>query len=174
MDTRHVVLHRYFIWANVMRTAFDEWLKSAESAEGSAAAASDPAQAGFEFLATRGGAYMAVWYAALHVVVEGWKKLKLTDPDIDRLLTSPNTDLLRQCRNAVCHYQPQWLDHRVEAFVSSRDSASWARELNEAFGGYFLRMHAAAGNAPAEAWLRASASRRSNSAKKAAPPKDPT
>ncbi len=84
--------------------------------------------------------YMSYWYAGLYVVVEGWRTLNLTDPVIDRLLQSENTDLLKRYRNGVFHFQSDYDDERFLAFVrDGNDSVSWVRELNTEFGGYFLQ-----------------------------------
>lgn len=140
MDTKHVVLHRYYIWANLMRADFDRWLRSEQ-------ATPDPGLDGFTYLVTPGGTYMSLWYAALYVVVEGWRELGLRDAAVDRLLTSPNTDLLKRYRNGVCHFQKGWLDARLEEFMASKDSAAWVRELHSAFGAYFLAMYPSSGGA---------------------------
>jgi hypothetical protein len=84
-----VTLHRYYIWANRMRTHFDEVI-SKGMLDGKAEIES--------FL------YMSYWYGGLYVVIEGWRELKLTDNTIDILLQSPNVELLRRYRNAVFHF----------------------------------------------------------------------
>jgi hypothetical protein len=48
---------------------------------------------------------MSYWYAALYVVIEGWRDLGLADATIDALLQSPNVDLLKRYRNGVFHFQ---------------------------------------------------------------------
>ena len=45
--------------------------------------------------------YLSYWYAGLFVVCEGWQELKLSDPEIDGLLASPNLELLKRFRNGV-------------------------------------------------------------------------
>src|SRR5215216_841211 len=42
--------------------------------------------------------YVSYWYAALYVVIEGWKDLSLRDPTIDALLAATHTDTLRRFR----------------------------------------------------------------------------
>jgi hypothetical protein len=73
-------LHRYFIWANQMRVHFDGIIS--KSKLGGAPEIES-------FL------YMSYWYAALYVVIEGWRELELADATIDALLQSPNVDLLK-------------------------------------------------------------------------------
>ena len=134
MDAKHATLHRYYIWANLMRDDFDRTLQSEWTVR-------DPGIDGIMFLATRSGTYMSLWYAALYVVVEGWKELGLSDSTVDRLIASPNTDLFKRYRNGVCHFQKEWLDARLVQFIASNDSAAWVRELHSALGTYFLAMY---------------------------------
>jgi hypothetical protein len=120
-------LHRYFIWANRMRTHFDELLKN--SSRGGREDGSDIE----EWL------YMAFWYGGLYVVIEGWQELGLHDERIDSLLQSPNVDLLRRYRNGVFHFQKKYHDDRFYEFLKSGKTAVvWVRELNRQFGRWFL------------------------------------
>lgn len=119
-------LHRYFIYCNKMRTAFDSLLvmKGYEKNE----------QLSRELII-----YMSYWYAGLYVVIEGWKELSLKDTTIDKLLESRNVDLLRRYRNGVFHYQKNYNDKRFLDFMSDGDNCvEWTRELNKQFGRYFL------------------------------------
>jgi hypothetical protein len=127
-------LHRYYIWANRMREYFDANLDKSCDTEGPRAwFADDP------------GIFLSYWYSALLVVIEGWRELNLSDTEIDKLLTSDNVDLLRRYRNGVCHYQHQYFDPRFLNLISTSGVALWARQLNLAFGRYFLdRMQAEA------------------------------
>src|ERR1700688_3247229 len=97
-----VTLHRYYIWANRMRTHFDEIL-SKGALDGKAEIES--------FL------YMSYWYGGLYVVIEGWRELELTDTAIDELLQSSNVELLRRYRNGVFHFQRDYNDERFRAFM---------------------------------------------------------
>jgi hypothetical protein len=54
------------------------------------------------------------------VVIEGYKRLKLADPAIDALLTSPNTKLLGNFRHEVVHYQPKYFGERFMTFIGAR------------------------------------------------------
>jgi hypothetical protein len=119
-------LHRYFIWANRMRTHFYDLLaKERDPSTGTAQIES--------FL------YMSYWYAGLYVVIEGWQELHLSDSVIDGLLQSPNVKLLRRYRNGVFHFQSDYNDQRFEEFMTQgTDEVAWVRVLNEQFGRYFL------------------------------------
>jgi hypothetical protein len=119
-----LTLHRYYIWANRMRTHFDEIL-SQGMPSGKAEIES--------FL------YMSYWYGALYVVVEGWRELKLVDTVIDELLQSPNVDLLRRYRHGVFHFQQDYSDKRFLAFMEEgNNTVEWVRSLNLQFGRYFF------------------------------------
>ncbi len=119
-----LALHRYFIWANQMRNHFDSLLGSGEERSGNNI---EP------FL------YMSYWYGGLYVVIEGWKKLGLSDPTIDSALHSPNVDLLRRYRNGVFHFQKKYYDDRFMKFMSDgQDCVLWVRDLNREFGRFFL------------------------------------
>ena len=118
-------LHRYFIWANRMRTHFDDLLQSGGYATPTGEIESR--------------LYMSYWYAGLYVVTEGWKELKLSNASIDALLGSPNLDLLRRYRNGAFHFQGEYNDNRfTELIEQGTNVVSWVRALNEQFGRYFL------------------------------------
>src|ERR1035438_1862649 len=110
------VLFRYFMAASLMRQEFDEHLRNEEE---QAALGDDPAA----FLVSKGGLKMCLWYGMLFVVVEGWREAKLSDPEVDRLLASPNTELLRRFRNGMFHFQKdQWLTTKSEEHTSELQS----------------------------------------------------
>ena len=122
------ILHRYFIWANRMRIHFDEVLKKHIKNEIN--------NHGFDIESMM---YMSLWYGLLYVVIEGWKTLKIQDVIINNLLTSPNTEMLKEYRNAVFHYsKKRYYDNRFEAFYKETTSGKWARELNSEFSRFFL------------------------------------
>jgi hypothetical protein len=82
--------------------------------------------------------YMSYWYAGLFVVVEGWQGLELHDSVLDKLLASPNVGLLKRFRNAVFHYQKNFLDQRLVDMVrQGQDAEAWVGELDREFRRYF-------------------------------------
>jgi hypothetical protein len=122
-------LHKYFVWANRMRTHFDELLLKKEKDKKSSN----------DLFDVEVNLYMSYWYGGLYVVIEGWKELKLTDKKIDRLLNSPNVKLLRRYRNGVFHFQKNYFDKRFVGFIrDGKDCVNWIRTLNKEFGRYFL------------------------------------
>ena len=124
-----VSLHRYFIWANRMRTHFDEEL---------ARNLADPRN-GPDPLTIEERLYMSYWYGGLYVVIEGWRSLGLADRTIEVLLESPNVGLLRRYRDGVFHYQRRYYDQKfLDLITKGSDVAIWVRELNREFGRFFL------------------------------------
>jgi hypothetical protein len=128
-----VPLHRYFIWANRMRTHADEVLpKMAKAVEESQSLGSQ----GF----TEWFLYLSYWYGGLYVVIEGWRELALTDPTVDGLLQRTElVELLRRYRNGSFHFQREYFDDRFTGFIQEQGSVAWVRDLNRAFGAYFLQ-----------------------------------
>ena len=83
--------------------------------------------------------YMSYWYGGLYVVIEGWRELELTDESVDRLLESPNVDLLRRFRNGTYHFQKQYFDSRfLDLIVEGENVVQWVRGVREAFSQFFL------------------------------------
>jgi hypothetical protein len=69
------------------------------------------------FLFSKAGLKMCLWYGMLYVVIEGWRKAKLSDPEVDTLLASPNTKLLWLFRNGMFHFQTDhWLPKKFADF----------------------------------------------------------
>jgi hypothetical protein len=132
-----VVLHRYWMYANFVRIHFEEELtkQPPNTAEKDARKIVHDA---FMFGVDKRGAFMSHWYGSLYVVIEGWKELQLTDPEIDALIASENVKLLKRYRNGVFHFQRKFGDDRFQDFYNSQDSVAWVREIHYEFGRYFL------------------------------------
>ena len=125
-DYEIYTLHRYFIWANKMRTDLDNLLMSKQDMPK-------------ERLNFEANIYMSYWYAGLYVVIEGWRDLGLNDDTIDKLLDTPLVDLLRRFRNGVFHYQRDYFGKRFMDLINEQEKCiSWIRNLNRKFGRYFL------------------------------------
>ena len=83
-------------------------------------------------------AYVSYYFSGLHVVLEGWMRLGLSDPQIDKLRLSPHVDLIRRYRNGAFHFQRDYFDARFRDFVANYTALSkWADSLYEAFGDFF-------------------------------------
>jgi hypothetical protein len=121
-------LHRYYLWANFMRTQFDEVLVKSNAEK------EFDAEGIYKFM------YMSLWYGELYVVIEGWNKLNLTDKTVDKLLEeSEMVKLLKRYRHGTFHYQSSYFDSRFINLMSEDKTVKWVRKLNSAFGAYFLR-----------------------------------
>jgi hypothetical protein len=82
----------------------------------------------------------------LYVLIEGWRELRHDDPDVNRLLGSPNVDLLRRFRNGTFHFQKSYFDARfTEFWFSETEAIVWADEIHNAFDAWFLRRAELAG-----------------------------
>jgi hypothetical protein len=82
---------------------------------------------------------LCVWYALLFVVLEGYRELKLVDPEVDALLERFSyVESLRTFRNATFHYQKDPISDKAMAFLTAADSEVWIRKLNRALDRYFL------------------------------------
>ena len=124
-----ISLHRYYMWANRLQDYFDmSLIKSKKSNESHSPT----------WFADDSGLFMSHWYAALYVVIEGYQKLDIHDPQIDELLDSPNVDLLRRYRNGTCHFQHTYFDDRFVDFMETEDTPLWVRNLNREFGRFFI------------------------------------
>lgn len=128
IDPAVFTLHRYYIWANKMRTDFDDILKKKSENK-----------IGEEFFKIESRLYMSYWYGGLYVVIEGWKQLGLSDSEIDLLLKSKNVGLLRQYRNGVFHFQKNYDDKKFLNFITQGENCvGWIRQLNRELGRFFL------------------------------------
>lgn len=102
-DREILTLHRYFIWANRMRTEFEGVLERQRIGNG--------------VFPIEAHMYMSLWYACLYVVIEGWNTLGLNDEAISVLLKSHNVSLLKRYRNGVFHFQRRYFDQRFLALI---------------------------------------------------------
>ena len=129
LKTNHeeiLTLYRYWIWSDRMRVLFDDQLDSAGGRPSPDDMVLEP--------------YWCYWYGSLYVVIEGWKKLQLSNAKIDGFLGSVNVDLLRVFRNGVFHYQTKWWDDKFLRFITQgQDCVRWVRELHREFGRFFLQ-----------------------------------
>jgi hypothetical protein len=93
--------------------------------------------------ASRASAQMTFFYAALNVVVEGWRELgtgphNIADPDVDALLAKGHlVDALARYRNSMLH--PNLLNEKRQLQFAAihGELSEWAQKLCEAFLRYF-------------------------------------
>ncbi len=120
-------LHKYFMTASLMAQEFDRHLADPPQFK-----FKDAAEEGMMFLVSKAGIKMTLWYGSLYVVIEGWREIGMSDPEVDQLLNSPNTKLLKGVRNSAFHFQRHWMDDRLAKFIASKDSVAWVRALKKA------------------------------------------
>lgn len=85
------------------------------------------------------GGLVVHWLASLLVVVEGWERLGLTDPAVDRLVSLPHASTLRNFRNVIYHFSINHMrDARAQAL--DKDTREWAGHLTDALQAFFRRM----------------------------------
>jgi len=121
-------LHRYYLWANFMRTQFEEVLVKSKVDK------NFDSEGIYKFM------YMSFWYGELYVVIEGWNRLSLTDRTIDALLKeSEMVELLKRYRNGAFHYQSSYYNNRFINLMREDKIVKWIRKLNNALGAYFLK-----------------------------------
>jgi hypothetical protein len=128
------ILFRYFMAASLMSQDFNRYLNDPQE---QSRIGDDP----MRFMVSKSGLTMCLWYGMLFVVVEGCQEAKLSDPEIDLLLTSPNVPLLNRYRNGMFHFQKeQWLSPKLsDFFVPTNKSVEWVRALTREFRRYSLR-----------------------------------
>jgi len=88
---------------------------------------------------TEPGIFMSFWYGALYVVIEGYRDLKLAEPNIDALLQSPNVDHLRQFRNGTFHFQKNPYSQKRVHLMASPSSVTWVQDIHKQLGVFIVK-----------------------------------
>ena len=117
-------LHKYFLNADFLRDVFMRRIKRVQS----------PAERSF-VESLDDGIAMSLWYATLYVVIEGWRKIKIADPDLDVLLDDDRVDDLRRFRNQMFHYQREYDNPKLLEFLGTDDgdaqsATEWIRRTH--------------------------------------------
>jgi hypothetical protein len=130
MNTPVPSLFRYYMCMSLARHEFYKYMNE----DIKKTASDDHAQTGMGLLYTKSGLFMQVWYGMLFVVVEGWEQSGLSDPEIEQLLANAEyVTKLRNFRNAVFHYQKQFLPVKQEGLFADRAIVEWIIQLSDAF-----------------------------------------
>ena len=79
------------------------------------------------------------WIAGIFVVVEGYEKLCLSDPEVAKLLASPFQSKLRSYRAGTYHFREKYFDYDIRSFLGSREASAWVESLDMALGCFLLR-----------------------------------
>jgi len=89
---------------------------------------------------TRVDGLLSLTFAALYAVVEKWQEWKFSDPEVDRLLESPNVRLLEKHRHVVFH--ADHYDHKdMRRFAEQKGITDWADELAKAIRESLSKWH---------------------------------
>ena len=81
--------------------------------------------------------YVTLHLASLHTVVEGWDRLKLSDPEIDGVLTDQGQRAqLKALRDGVFHFGAV-NNPAIMSVLSNTAMLDWAERLHAAFGRHF-------------------------------------
>lgn len=83
---------------------------------------------------------VAVFYALIFVLIEGYREAKLADDEINGYLAdAEKVDALRRFRNATFHFQKDPLSKKMVDFLEADLNGEWVRGLFLAFRQYFER-----------------------------------
>ncbi|MBF0475906.1 MAG: hypothetical protein HQK59_08730 [Deltaproteobacteria bacterium] len=132
MDIKIVALHKHWITADAVK----QFVSSNVIERGS-----EEFPAWFKDLGNMASMFarMSVWYALLYVVVEGFRELNLSHPEVEELLKNEEyLDSLRLFRNATFHYQKNPLTEKAWRFLLAKDSEIWIKHINDAFEKFFF------------------------------------
>jgi len=87
--------------------------------------------------------FLSLWLAYLYVLVEGYRDAykhgyPMSDPEIDQLLQSDYTEMLRRFRNKVFH--PEAFNHdAIKAVFDEHENVRhWAGQLTDGLKAYLL------------------------------------
>jgi hypothetical protein len=127
-------LYRYVLWADMLRVNFDIALARDRQ---ELVYRLQTKQIKFNPKLLESDMYVCLWLGVLYIVVEGWPKLKINQPQITDLLRSPLKDALHKFRNAVFHPE-DYDDARIQALIDKgQESIDWARKVTRAYKLFF-------------------------------------
>ncbi|MFT4955761.1 MAG: hypothetical protein ACI8U3_002160 [Brevundimonas sp.] len=136
MSIELAALHKHWLAADAVNVHLRRSMKSSERLE--AGDLPEPLAA----LAEQWSAFevLRVWYSLLYVVVEGYQTLKLRDDAVDDLLGRGDyLQTLRLFRNATFHFQKDPFSPKILGFLTTPESETWVKELDQAFKRLFER-----------------------------------
>jgi hypothetical protein len=117
----HLTLHRYFLAASCNKSLFQTELSNGRADQPHALI------------------HLLLWYGTIYVVLEGWRVEKLTDSTVAKYTSDTvKCELLRQGRNAIFHYNSDYIDKRILSIMQDPDFVEWAHGLHDAIGAFFL------------------------------------
>lgn len=126
-DEAIISLHRYYLWSRQLYLLFasafwqqKEFIKAQPETT----------------LASTAGIIQCYWYASVYIVIEGYRELGMSDPEIDTLLQSPHVESLRRLRNATFHFQKTYHTEKFWDFMNG-ETPIWLDKLEKAFSRWF-------------------------------------
>ena len=83
---------------------------------------------------------LSVFYGLLHVVIDGYRELELSDEKLDKLLGQGDyVDRLRRFRNAVFHFHKDPFDAKLTEFLEADASDAWIKAVYKSLKQLFER-----------------------------------
>ena len=129
-----VSLYRHLFWADNLRMQFETVLIRDRSEMEKRL---QTQQVTFEPKLLESEMYLCLWLGCLYSVIEGWSRLNVDEPRINKLLEKGYKKKLYGFRNAVFH-PVDYDDVRLHALAAAgQKSLDWAREITHEFKAFF-------------------------------------
>jgi hypothetical protein len=74
------------------------------------------------------------WMAGIFAAMEGYEKLGLANPDVEKLRSDPQYSKLRSFRAGIYHFREKYFDEAVHNFFELPGAADWLVKLDTALG----------------------------------------
>lgn len=129
-----VSLYRHLFWADNLRMQFETVLVRDRSEMEKRMRTQ---QVTFEPKLLESEICLCLWLGCLYSVIEGWSRLNVNEPRINKLLEKGYKKKLHDFRNAVFH-PVDYDDDRIKALVATgQPSIEWARNVTKEFKKFF-------------------------------------
>jgi len=129
-----LALHKYYLRAEHMRGQFRDARDRLVAMHGVAALKSSTSTS--EHFQVE--MYLDYWYAGIFAAMEGYEKLGLFDPEVEKLRADPLYRKLRSYRAGTYHFREKYFDDAIRDFLESPNSATWMVNLDMALGRFLL------------------------------------
>lgn len=131
-----LALTRYWLCADHLRTCFCEAFRDSNTRH----LIDAHADLGVSYYwVSEPGVFSSLWFAALFVVIEGYRALALSDPHIDVLLQSDHANALRLYRNGVFHFQNEVFPAKLLHLHDTQESEQWINTVHRRLGAFLSR-----------------------------------
>ena len=140
MKTKILSLYKYWIYADKMKLLFRKELKNKKEEILYEPKSEIEAKLKFELqLTSELGIFKSFWYSSLYTVIEGYKDLKLSIPEIDQLINEEYISTLRLFRNNVYHYQKNTLNPKQLGVDQSDGFVEWIYQIHHKLGDHIMK-----------------------------------